>query len=147
MALISGQVVTNILMGNLWRSNRRRRFRRSMHKSDGYTSPTDTKCKSKTGTYLKCQLPRDWHKCWIERKSGLNVLTLHMKHGQKYRQQRIQPSGNLLLCGISIMDDGHMFDYGQLHRSAFREHSCNFRLALMYYKSFLFPRCCSYNEN
>ena len=32
-----------------------------------------------------------------------------------------------------------MFDYGQLHRSAFCERKCNFRLALMYFKSFLFP--------
>jgi hypothetical protein len=32
-----------------------------------------------------------------------------------------------------------MFDYGQLHRFVFRERKCNFRLALMYYKSFLFP--------
>ena len=31
-----------------------------------------------------------------------------------------------------------MFDYGHCHRSAFIESKCNFRLALMYYKSFLF---------
>ena len=48
-----------------------------------------TKCNGKTGTSLKCQLQRDWGKHWIERKGGLNVLTLHMKHGQKYRQHRI----------------------------------------------------------
>jgi hypothetical protein len=27
--------------------------------------------------------------CWTERKRGLNVLTLDMKHGQQYRQPRI----------------------------------------------------------
>ena len=37
------------------------------------------------------------------------------------------------------MDDRRMFDYGQLHTSAFFERKCNFRLAFMYYKSFLFP--------
>ena len=37
------------------------------------------------------------------------------------------------------MDDGHMFDYGQLHKSVFCECKCNFRIALMYNKSFLFP--------
>ena len=62
-----------------------------------------------------------------------------MKHGQKYRQQRIQPTGPLVLCGIKIMENSHMFDYSQLHRSAFLESKCNFRLALMYYKSFLSP--------
>ena len=109
-----------------------------MHKSDGCTSQIKIKCNGKTGTYLKCQLQRDWHNHWIERKSGLNVFTLHMKHGKQYRQHRIQPSGHLLLCGINIMDGGRMFDYGHCHRSAFIESKCNFRLALMYYKSFLF---------
>ena len=37
------------------------------------------------------------------------------------------------------MDDGHMFDYDHCHRSVFIERKCNFRLALMYYKTFLFP--------
>ena len=37
------------------------------------------------------------------------------------------------------MDGSHMFDYNHCHRSAFIERKCNFRLALMYYKSFLFP--------
>ena len=37
------------------------------------------------------------------------------------------------------MGDGHMFAYDHCHRSAFIECKCNFRLALMYYKSFLFP--------
>ena len=32
-----------------------------------------------------------------------------------------------------------MFDYGHCHRSVFCERQCNFRLALMYFKSFLFP--------
>ena len=32
-----------------------------------------------------------------------------------------------------------MFDYGQLHRSVFLERKCNSRVALMYYRSFLFP--------
>ena len=36
------------------------------------------------------------------------------------------------------MGDGHMFDYDHCHRSAFIERKCNFRLALMYFKSFLF---------
>ena len=58
----------------------RRRIRKSMHKSDGYTSQTEAKCNSKTGTYLTSLLQIDWHNCWIERKSGLNVFTLHMKH-------------------------------------------------------------------
>ena len=34
-----------------------------------------------------------------------------------------------------------MFDYGHCHRSAFCERQCNFRLALMYFKSFFFPHC------
>jgi hypothetical protein len=38
------------------------------------------------------------------------------------------------------MDDGHMFDYNQLHRSAFLEHKYNFRSALMYFKRFMFPQ-------
>ena len=55
---------------------------RQMHQSE-------IKCNGKTGTYLTCLLQRDWSKCWIERKSRLNVLTLHMRHGLQYRQQRI----------------------------------------------------------
>ena len=43
------------------------------------------------------------------------------------------------MCSSDLMDDGHMFDYDHCHRSAFIERKCNFRLALMYYKTFLFP--------
>ena len=106
----------------------RSRIRRLMHKSDGYTSPTEIKYNGKTGTYLTCQLQRDWSKLWIGRKSGLDVLTLHMKHGQQYRKQRTGPTGPLLHYGIKIMDDGRMFDYDQLHRLAFLERKCNVRL-------------------
>ena len=35
------------------------------------------------------------------------------------------------------MYNSHMFDYSQLHRSAFLERKCNFRLALIYFKTFL----------
>ena len=40
---------------------------------------------------------------------------------------------------INIMKGGHMFDYNQFHESAFLERKCNFRLELMYFKSFLSP--------
>jgi hypothetical protein len=62
-----------------------------------------------------------------------------MKHGQQYRQQRMEPSGHLLLCGMNIMDGGHMIDYVHCHKTIFHERKCNFRLALLYYKSFLLP--------
>ena len=35
--------------------------------------------------------------------------------------------------------DTHRFNYNQQDRFVFYEHKCNFRLALMYFKSFLFP--------
>ena len=35
------------------------------------------------------------------------------------------------------MDNGHMYDYDHLHRTVLLEHKCNFRLALIYSKSFL----------
>ena len=37
------------------------------------------------------------------------------------------------------MDAGHMYNYNHLHRTMLLEHKCNFRLALMYSKSFLSP--------
>jgi hypothetical protein len=37
------------------------------------------------------------------------------------------------------MDGSHMSNYGQLYKFVFCERKCNFRLTLMYYKSFLFP--------
>ena len=42
-------------------------------KNSKVTFSSETKCNSKTGTYLKCQLQKDWSKLWIGRKSGLNV--------------------------------------------------------------------------
>ena len=96
----------------LRRSNTRRSIRKSMHKSDSYTSQTEIKCNGKTGTYFTCLLQSEWSKCWIERKSGLNVFKLHMKHGQQYRQPRKYPAGPLPHYGIKITNDSHMFDYG-----------------------------------
>ena len=61
-------------MGKLRKSNMRRRVRRSMLKSDGYTRQTEIKCNSKTGTYLACLLQTDWSKCWIERKKWIECV-------------------------------------------------------------------------
>ena len=41
------------------------------------------------------------------------------------------------------MDGGHMYNYDHLHRTVLLEHKCNFRLALMYSKSFLSTLVCT----
>ena len=79
------------------------------------------------------------HRALTESSNGLNASQLHMKLGQHSVTLKAHHQDSLHHCGIKPQVKDHKSGYGQNIHLVFLEHKCNFRLALMYLKSFLTP--------